>query len=573
MIPVPDSEKAILRLAEELVEKCRVSVGQRAAYYRLLHGISETGRYDGTKSLVNLLFKHLDRTAAHIFSPVELRFSIDFENMYPPKIQEMAKVVAKQITREWERNNIDILFGQGVFEALKYGCCLLKQWVQVEGSEQMPSKYRKLVMPWQFGVYNESNTEINEQPCLLETTILTMPEVWRRIWHLPDPYKLFNRIKAHSRHGQQGEEPQSFMHQVLSTSQIQTQSPATQMAPRPGGMVQVTQDTNYSYMAPNIAADVVLMHELWVQDEKDYTTIQFIEPDVLVAPRHAKRNLLIKDSQLHPYKIIQPNLSSGYFWGRSELIDLIEPQQFLGDIAIDIRRMFGLQVDKQLAFTGDSGLPDETFGQFRATGWLNAPPGTEIKDVTAKFPPESIPLFNLIMETMNMLGGFPPIMQGQGEQGVRSQTHAGTLMKTASPTLRDRSLIVERQCASAADLTLHIREAKDAKKYWSRGHDIKEMEQTQFLIAEIPDDRRISVDSHSSSPIFADEHQQLIFALRKIGDLDGEYVLDNLPLPDKELAKERLRQRQQQQQQMMQQLQQTNPEAFAKAIAGTGHKR
>ncbi len=128
MLPIPDTERALIPWANEIIEQCRVSVGVRASYCRLLHAIAETGRYDGTKALINMLHVHLDRMAAHIFSPVELKFSIDFENKYPANYYERAAVVASSLTRDWERNNTDMLFGRGVYDSLLYGACILKQW-------------------------------------------------------------------------------------------------------------------------------------------------------------------------------------------------------------------------------------------------------------------------------------------------------------------------------------------------------------------------------------------------------------------------------------------------------------
>jgi hypothetical protein len=145
---------------------------------------------------------------------------------------------------------------------------------------------------------------------------------------------------------------------------------------------------------------------------------------------------------------------------------------------------------------------------------------------------------------VNMLGSFPEIMRGEGESGVRAGTHANTLLKTASPTLRDRALLVERQCAVCADLTLAMMEAKEDRKFWVTADKPTDLEETSFMITDLPEDWRVTVDSHSSSPIFSDESQQLIFQLRKTGDVDGEYTIDNLPLPNKEAAKASLKARQ-----------------------------
>lgn len=542
MLPVPTDERKLIDFAGTTIEQCRVSSNNRAAYCRLMNAVAETGRYDGQKALINMMNAHLERSSAHLFSPVELKFNVDFENKYPKREQERAAVVANVLTRNWDRNNTDLLFGRGVYEAMKYGACFMKQWPQIEGADETFHLYQKLVMPWQFGVYNEAENDINRQSALCETNFMTMPEIWRRIYHLPNAKKLFERIKSHAQTGASMSDNQSYFHQVLSTSQINTGvSGATQ--PTPGGIVQLGNDPNYSLMGPVVSAPVVQVHELWVQDEQDYTTIIMIEPDIIIAPMFKKVNLLIKDSGIQPYRIIQPNEVTNWFWGRSELVDLVEPQGFLASLCEDAKRLIGLQVDKILGFIGDTGITDESYGQARMAGFFNLQQGSDIKDLTPKMPPELLPMINFVIEQINTLGSFPEIMQGKGEPGVRAGSHANTLLKTASPTLRDRSLLVERQCAVHADLTLAILEAKDGRKYWTQADTVQEVEATQFLLSDLPEDWRVTVDSHSSSPIFANENEQLIFSSHKTGIVDDEYVLDNMPFPNKEAAKLAARER------------------------------
>lgn len=569
---IPSDPKELLAKVNEWIEQCRVSAGMRAAYYRTMNALAETGRYDGTKALINMLHKALDETAAHLFSPVELKFSIDFERPYPKAYYERAAEAAKGITRIWERNSTDITFARGVFESLKYGGTILKQWVQMEGgNEQHPVYYDKLVMPWNFGVYREDENRIDRQEMLCETIQLTGPEVWQRIWRMPQAEKLYNRIMSHAKRGETLGEPNSFFHQVLSASQINT-GVQSMMSPVPGGIVQLNNDPNYAMMGPVIGADLVQMHELWVKDEDDYTTIQLIEPDILVTPYndgkiiYKKQNLLGKNSQLQPYRLIQPNEVTGWFWGRSELVDLIEPQALLAQWCDDLRRMYGLQVDKILFFIGENGITDELYAQMRGAGYGNLPQGADVKDLTPNIPPEALQLLEWVIAMINVLRGFPPIMQGQGEPGVRAGSHANMLLKTASPTLRDRALIVERNVAECADLTASLRELKDWVFYWTKGDDIKQIEESKFLLSDLPSDWRVTVDSHSSSPIFADENTQIVFAAHKTGIVDAEYVIDNTPLPNKEIAKVSARDKAKQQKELVQQVMKNNPELGSKII-------
>lgn len=583
MIELPTDEKKLLPVVNDLIQQCRVSVDVRASYCKLMNAISETGRSDGTKSLMNLLHLQLERTAAHLFSPVELKFTLDYELSYPKNRLEQAKTVGIALTRSWERNNTDLLFGQGVFESLKYGAALLKQWVQAEGRDLHPSYYAKIIMPWQFGVYNEAENDINKQPALCETTTMTMPEVWRRIYMLPDAKKLYNRISAHAMTGNSNADPTSFFHQVLSASQLQT-GVQQSTRPLPGGIVQLNNDPNYAVMGPTVMAPTVKAHELWVQGETDYTTVIMIEPDIIIAPLYKHENLLIpgskdKDgniegSMVQPYRLIQANVVSNWFWGRSELVDLIEPQGLLSMWLDDLKRLFGLQVDKILAFASENGMTDEMYAQFRAAGYFNTGPGGKVEDLTPKFPAEMLPLIKWLIETINWLGGFPDIMQGKGEPGVRAGVHASTLLKTASPTLRDRALLVERQCANAADLHLQIKEAKEDRKYWTDGSTVEKMAETEFMLTDLPDDWRVTVDSHSSSPIFNDDNAQLIMAGMKLGVVGPNYVLDNLPFPNRESARAEKKDMAEAQQQQLKMLMQHDPEGMMrvqerKLIAGS----
>jgi hypothetical protein len=535
MIELPSDRQKLIPFVNELVEKCNVSVGMRKSYYRLLSAIYETGRYDGTKSLINTLPSHVTRLAAHLYSPVELKFSIDYENPYPQIELDRAKEAAKILSREWGRNAVsaDVLWGRGVVDSLKYGAAFLKQWTELERGK--PVFQHKLVMPWQIGVYREDENDLNKQEVIVETSALSLPEVWKRIYYLPNAQELYKRIQTHAGIGNTAQ-PDSFFHQVLSTSQLNT-GVQSMTNPVPGGIVQLNNDPNYAMMGPTVAVDTVKFHELWVKGggDDDYVTIQLVEPDILVAPLFQKSNLLgVKFEQ--PFDLIQPNETTNWIWGRSELVDLIEPQALLSVWADDLKRLYGLQVDKIIGFSSDGTITDERYDQMRAAGYLSMPQGSVITDLTPKIPPEALPLLRFCLEIINMIGGFPPVMQGQGDQGTRSGTMLDTMLKTASPTQRDRALLLERQLAAAAGKSFKLRQAKDAKFYWTDGSTPDAAEQTKFLLSEIPEDARVTVDSHSSSPIFADQTAQLIFQARKNGDVDSEYMLDNLPFPNKEVA-------------------------------------
>ena len=537
---LPTNKKELLKFAQDLVEICKSSQGPRAAAYRQYAQWVETGRAVGGLALANMLYSHVDRLHSHLFSPTDLRFTLDFENHYPQTILSQAAMASKVLTREWERRNIDSVFALGVREALVYGCCPIKQLASGDGDGNVELSAR-LVMPWHFGVYNESVNELLDQECVVETVFLTQAEVWRRVKDLPDAEGLFKRIisNADRNEGSSGNVT-SFFHQVLSTAVLDT-SGMSNLQDTPGGLVQLTSNPNFAQTGPQVAADLYPMHELWVKDDdlNDWVTIQYAEPGILIAPQFARKNLLVPG--VMPYGVVRPNEVANYFWGRSELVDLMMLQNNLTVTMDDVKRLIGQQVDKLLVFSGD-GISDETYGQFRNAGWMNVGPGGSVNDVTPALPEAIFTYINLLQSLMEKIGGFSNILSGQGESGVRAGNHADMLLKTASPRLRDRALMVERQCASFADVTLSILEAKDAKAYWTE----EDSEETgEFLLSLLPNDRRVTVDSHSSSPIYEDDNKELLFAGFKAGYIDGETMIEDLPYQHKDIKIQRYRKIQQ----------------------------
>lgn len=568
---LPDDDHQLLMLAQELTEMCRSNQGQRAAYYRFLHQIMETGRIDGSKSLLNLMYSIVDRLASMLYSPTDLRFSLDFENDYDQVIQKQASRTARLIGRSWERTSTDIQFAQGVFASVEYGAAILKQWPIAVGEEKIPEYRSAVIMPWQFGVYRPDMDDLDEQPVLCESSLITLPEVWRRIWHLPNARALFEQIKATSSAANTSME-NSLNHPVLLSSQMQFNQPTR---PIPGGIVQIGASGGLDGARPDTMAPKALFHELWVWDGPDYTTIQWIEPNILIAPRMKKSNLLIsgQNTGLHPYTLIQANQTHGNIWGRSEISDVFQTQDMLSTTMNDIRDVWGLQIDKVLAFTGNDGIVDEDYLKAKKSGYFNTGPGGGVTDLTPPFPAEALPMVDKLIQLIEMIVGFDNLLSGRGEPGVRSGAQANPMMRTAGARLKDRSLIIERQCAKAVDLRLSLMQAKDGRRYWTNP---KKQEETSFILSDLPEDRRVVVDGHTASPIFADDHAGLMTNGLKMGIVDKVSYIESMPFPNKDVLIQRIHEAEEKQEALMQKLQQSDPEGFAKAIEkqiGGGRKR
>ncbi len=198
----PKKEKDIIKVSLDLIEQCNVSLSMRAATYRVYGQWIETGRAAGGLGTANMLYAHLKRTSAHIFSPTELRFNVDYINKYEKRQLEQAEMTGRVITDEWQRNDIDMIFSGGADLSLNYGASILKQNVHTtldsDDRQVFDHMSGRIVFPWQFGVLNEGRNGLEEQEAVCETVYLSQYEVWRRIQHLPNADKEYKRIIAHS---------------------------------------------------------------------------------------------------------------------------------------------------------------------------------------------------------------------------------------------------------------------------------------------------------------------------------------------------------------------------------------
>lgn len=571
LVRLPDDDVGIVRVARDLIDICRAGQGQRLEYYRFLNLVTESGRKDGTKSLVNLMYTVLDRLASHLFSPTDIRLGIDFENSYDKETESRAKRVSRLLEHSIRATQTGMLFSKGVFESLKYGQMTMKQICHHVGERKIPLYKSKLIRPWQIGVYRPDVTNFDEQAAIVETIPMTMPEVWRRIYMLPDAKKLYAQIEATAAPGGASEVANNFNHPVLFSNQIQFTQP---LRPLAGGVVGINSQSEFSGLRADIAAPAVLFHEIWIWDEQDYTTIQLIQgpagggADILIAPRLKRSNLLVSGGQnsgLNPYNNIQPNSVDANIWGRSELHDLYELQDWLSTTADETRQLFGLLVDKILAFKGDAmdGLTDEKYGNMRRAGFMSLGMNGGVEDLTPKFPPEALALIDKITQLIELINGFDNLLSGKGEPGVRSGAQASPMMKTAGARMKDRSLEVEDQFSEVADLRLSLMEYKDGRNYWT---DPKDIEKTSFILGDLPDDRRVVVDGHTTSPVFADDHVQLIFQGVKMGLVDKESAIESLPFQNKDVLIARIHEAEEKQAKLMEQLKQQDPEGFAKAV-------
>lgn len=533
---LPTQEKRLLRKITTLVEDMQHGMHDRATLATQLRRWRYNGAAEGDTAIYNRLEPHIARMGGYLFAPGDLRFHIEYDLEYPEDVLKRSEAAARYLTKQIEGHDIDIAFAAGVDEALTYGSYFMKL---IYGNDGISAK---LVPPWLFGVYREDLTKLSEQEAMMEMSYITPADLWRRISHMPGAAEMYKKAVSYAKK-ELSAGVTNFFHSVVisgNTPAVDTTA-AGNLTPGTGGMVDVDVNSVGPSFSPNVQQSLIEFIELTILDDVvgDYTTVQFVQPDIIITPKLKKYNLFIPKET--PYVLIQPNAQADYFFGRSEMAPLLKLQSLLRERLEDIKKIMSLQYDKLLAFIGFDGMNDEQYDSFKQAGWIaQSMPGAKIEDLTPKLPAEAFADIKEVLAFMDDISGFQNILSGQGESGVRSDNHAQTLMKTASPRMRKKALAVERQCSELGNKALSLLMAKDAKELW---YDSGESDKAKFLLASLPDDFRVVVDSHSSSPIYEEDHKQIAAFLLKSGIIDGETVLDilqNLPMRDLLKSKYRL---------------------------------
>lgn len=542
---------------ESVVQQCRTSVGPRIQLARSINTWRYTGSDSGSSAIYNRLDVHCDKLASALFSPAELRFAADFENDYGDAILQRGRVAARYLTREMERRNLDLEIQEAVEEAVPHGAMILKHNWNYHGADI------ETLSPWQFGVYREDVTDLDKQEALCETTYLLPEDVWRRISHLSNARELMRKVMQRARRTSPDEVPPGFLHQVLMAGTpplIQDQGASAS----PGGMISLTGTPAMAMLAAEIAEGLIEAHQLWIVNDEtgDYTTVQLIDPDILIYPRGVRANLFIPYDQ--PYDKICVNKQSKYVWGRSELSSLIKLQALLRDRTEDIKKIMGLQYDRIRAFIGFSGMNDERFDQMAQEGWIaEESPAAKVDDLTPPLPANAFEEVKMIIQFFDDVAGFDNVLSGRGETGIRSANHFQGAVRQASPRLRDRAIRVERQVAKTGEKVMWHTATKDGRVHWTKSDDPKGT--SNFTLSQLPDDTRILVDSHSSSPVFEQDHANTAAFLFKSGAIDADDLLDLLPVPNRDYLHEKLKARELTKRQFLESL---PPEIRAQQLLG-----
>lgn len=560
--------------AHEIYSACTASRSNRLQRGAMFRNLYLTGSEEGVPATYPEIYAFIDNLSSFLYSPVEIRFSIDCYGAASPLDRAKMRAASSEFHKEFRRSNADTLLDDAVTWSLVKGKTFIKNSWTSEGFRDV------LVQPEMMGVLEENLRSLDEQDAFCHTTYLTSDRLWRMLKTNPNRDALMQKAMKYASRGAGDDSPgnDSNLRQIVVGGSYPYSAQGVGGGGSRGEVRWLEAPT------PQFDADVVRsmipVHELWIWDDEkaddregidgDYTTIQFIGEDVILAGELTRRNIFADQyspfdkgkgngpsqhnplSGHHPFSEVCPNQLDGYFWGRSELCNVALLQKCINARVDGINQMLRRQEDPPKFFSGVSGIKQQAYSIMKKAGgyFTDSNPGAKVQDMYPQLPDKIFESLHEFQAMFDRMAGFTATMSGRGESGVRSQGHSETLTKNASPRFKDRALLLERQIEAMGSLKLAILKAKVPESItawvpkadagiegeipptdWLEAPPVKGMVPVEFSFYDLPENSKVTVDSHSSSPAFGDETKRLMFDLFKVQAIDQESLIQHLHPP------------------------------------------
>ena len=570
---IPQNKK-IGVFARELFSQCTSSKSSRIQRGAALRNLYLTGSLDGEISAYNETYAFLDTLGSFLYSPVELRFSLDAYGFANVLDRCKMKAATAEYHKQFRRSNTDTLLEGAVTWGLVKGKTFIKNAWTTAGFKDI------LVQPEMMGVLEENLDTLDDQDAFSHTAYITPDRLYRMLRNHPEREELMRKAMKYAVEGQGQDDPEhdNTLRQIV-VGGVQPYSIGGQASTNARGQVRWL-DAPLPEFAADVITSLIPIHELWVWDDErandadgldgEYTTIQFIGEDCVLAGELTHRNIFADQfdpentlkktiptiqnplAGHHPFSEICPNPLDGYFWGRSELCNVGLLQKYINSRVEGINQMLRRQEDPPKFFSGTNGIKQTAYSMIKKAGgyFCDSNPNAKVQDLYPQLPEgiwESLHEFQAMFDRM---AGFTATMSGRGESGVRGKGHAETLTSNASPRFKDRALLLERQIEAMGGLKLDMLKAHvpysmtawvPKKESGIEGQippenalelpPVPGTVPVEFTFYDLPENCKVSVDSHSSSPAFGHETRQLLFDLTKIGAMKPERLIEHLHAP------------------------------------------
>jgi hypothetical protein len=243
----------------------------------------------------------------------------------------------------------------------------------------------------------------------------------------------------------------------------------------------------------------------------------------------------VDDQRVHPgvlpFVAVVPRPTSGYFWGRSELARLIGLQRWREDHLQQLRSIIERQLDPAKFFTGVSNPEEAARALATPGGAFGSPdPSAKMQPLIPQVSAEAFGLIGQIDAMFDDASGLPVVTRGEAQPGVRSQAQLLTQAAIGGGRVRRMALTIEATLSLLATRAFGILMRHDARRYRTRSGQ-------SFLLSQLPPDTSVSVQAHSSSPVFAEQVLAKATLLQRAGAITLEDLVELVDPPNREELK------------------------------------
>ena len=544
IIPTDPTRKA--EYVKFLIDTCLQSRKDRKDLYDKRRQYFLYGTASDAQIKYNRLESHLDLVCAFLYSADSAQFSLSAP--MNSEDDEVKKFMAAQDTfnNDFRDAGMFDYFGDALPWSLIYDTVLIKMgW---NNTRDEITKIR--IPPWKFGVFSEELEDLDDQPAFVHC------------YHIDYD----NAVARLTRAGLADKIPS------LQVTNTPFESPFPELITRmiiastagENLMGQNTGTVNPSYIArPTYQAKVdrplVIFNELYVWDDecKDYRTFWVVDPDIIIADSKETIAALKKSGEFkaqreqqeqyyntecnpffpqeHPFIQVRPYQVDDYFWGKAHIDSLIPLQVWSNERLEQISDILEKQADPPRVGSGFMGLSDDKMDAFGgADSWvMDQLPGAKIEQLAPKMPEDIFLEYNSIGAIFLEASGLTEVLQGRGEQGVRSRGHAKQLQQTGAGRIKRAAIRLEAPLVRMGSLALKLQQRNNDEKIMP---DPKENGQpgNPFYFHNLGDKFSMRIKGHSHSPLFTDDTKEVAGALIKMQAIDQEAFIRMLNPPDKE---------------------------------------
>lgn len=551
--------------ARDLVLQCsnsRANRIQRGAAYR---NIFYSGNADGIPQTFLRTQDLIRDLQAFLYSSADLRFSLDMYGTVSPAVRAKGKAAAAHLYQKTRESKADRTISKAVLSALIKGKSIYQTVWSREGFEPF------VIQPELFGVGREDLETLDRQEVFMHTTFLSRGRFAQLISGMPDTdqKKLLKGAEKFAKVASEGDAAatNSALRQIM-VGGLHPYTTASSPPNTSGGQVLNWLVTPTPFMRPDVVEELIPYDELWVwdTDRDDWATITMVG-DLIVFGKNQNFNAFAEqfktaaarngkdmpDTQnplrgKHGFVEFCPIPVDDYFWGYS-MVSLVTLLQLSLNNRIDgINNLLRKEEDPPRLMVGSQAVNQNAYAKLNRPGgyYTDGNPNAKISDIQKPVPGDMWASLHEIDSMFDRVAGFPAVTRGEGDAGVRSNSHASKLAQMGTARHKEPALEVEGSVEEVAGLMLDVLKARDTTilTAWVMPgvHSIEVdmepdpsleppapgMQAISFQLHHLPDSVRVTTDGHSQSPAFSQEADAKAAALAKLGAMPPKRLVEAL---------------------------------------------